>query len=135
MKNFGLSKIERIKKAKDFKKIYLDGKVIISENGKVRATYLIHSGQYNPVVKIATAVSKKAGKAVWRNRVKRLIRESYRLHKTDLVGLCKEKNITLNIVFSPIGFSRINNKKINLSEIVNDVLNLLAKVKAIINNE
>ena len=135
MKNFGLSKTERIKKAKDFKKIYLDGKVIVSEDGRFKATFLTSAYQGKNTIKVAPVVSKKAGIAVWRNRIKRLIRESYRLQKADLVELCKEKNITLDIVFSPIGFSRIKNKKIILSEIMPEILDLLIKIKKIIKNE
>lgn len=36
-----------------------------------------------PHSRIAPIVGKKAGKAVLRNRIKRLIRQSYRTHKTD----------------------------------------------------
>ena len=64
MKNFGLSKNERIKKAKDFKKIYLEGKVVFSDDGYLKATFLIKTCRDNPVVKVSAAVSRKTGKAV-----------------------------------------------------------------------
>ena len=94
-----------------------------------------YTEQDNPVVKVATAVSKKAGKAVWRNRIKRLVKESYRLNKKELVETCSEKRITLNLVFSPIGFNRLKNKNVSLSAILTETLDLLGKIKTIVQNE
>lgn len=130
MKNFGLSANERIKKAKDFRKIYLDGKIVYSEDRKLKVTFLIESNQEEPIVKIVAAVSKKAGKAVWRNRIRRLIKESYRLNKHEFLEACKEKKSSLFLVFTPLGYSRLVNKKIKLSEIMPGVIDILIKLKS-----
>jgi ribonuclease P protein component len=129
LKNFGLSKTERIKKAKDFKKIYLEGKVVFSDDGRLKATFLINACQDNPVVKVSAAVSKKTGKAVWRNRLKRLIKESYRLNKLELLEACSIKKVSLDIIFTPINFSRLEDKRIKLVEFMPAMLDLLNKVK------
>jgi len=129
LKNFGLSKNERIKKAKDFKKIYLEGKVVFSDDGYLKATFLIKTCRDNPVVKVSAAVSRKTGKAVWRNRLKRLIKESYRLNKHKLIEACTEKKVSLELIFTPIGFSRTEDKKIKLAEFMPAMLDLLSKVK------
>jgi ribonuclease P protein component len=129
LKNFGLSKTERIKKAKDFKKIYLEGKVVFSDDGRLKATFLINACRDNPVVKVSAAVSKKTGKAVWRNRLKRLIKESYRLIKLELLEACSIKKVSLDIIFTPINFSRLEDKRIKLVEFMPAMLDLLNKVK------
>jgi ribonuclease P protein component len=129
LKNFGLSKTERIKKAKDFKKIYLEGKVVFSDDGRLKATFLINACRDNPVVKVSAAVSKKTGKAVWRNRLKRLIKESYRLNKLELLEACSIKKVSLDIIFTPINFSRLEDKRIKLVEFMPAMLDLLNKVK------
>lgn len=80
-------------------------------------------------VKIAAAVSKKAGSAVWRNRVKRLIKESYRLNKKSLVDKVLEKKIQLLLVFAPYKLSEKSNKKIYLKDISPGVVELMNKIK------
>jgi ribonuclease P protein component len=129
LKNFGLSKNERIKKAKDFKKIYLEGKVVFSDDGRLKATFLINACRDNPVVKVSAVVSKKTGKAVWRNRLKRLIKESYRLNKLELLEACAVKKVSLDLIFTPIGFSLLEDKRIKLAEFMPAMLDLLNKVK------
>jgi ribonuclease P protein component len=130
LKNFGLSKSERIKKARDFKKIYLEGKVIFSGDGKLKVTFLIGAYKDNSIVKVSAAVSKKTGKAVWRNRLKRLIKESYRLNKHELIEACSGKNVSLDLIFTPIGFSRSEDKKVKLAEFLPAMLDILNKVKS-----
>ena len=63
-------------------------------------------------VMFAVAVGKKLGNAVWRNRVKRLAREAYRLNKIGLVEKYKTKNALLEIIFSPQSLNQIKNKRI-----------------------
>ncbi len=129
MKKFGLSKKERLKKKKEFEAVYTKGRFIISDNGKFKANYLIFENQKQPIVKVAFAVSRKAGNAVWRNRVKRLMRESYRLNKLSLLERVKEKNLRLFLIFSPVGLNKNNSKKIFLRDVQPQIVTLLEKIK------
>ena len=99
-KRYSLSANERIKSRKDFELIYSAGKSLHSADKKVKAIYIISPEEKKPGAKIASVVSKKVGIAVWRNRVKRLIKESYRLNKEILTGFCLQKNVLIKIVFS-----------------------------------
>ena len=66
----------RLKKAKDFDRVFRAGKRAFTN----RLTLI-----YLPAktVKAGYAVGKKHGKAVKRNRIKRLFREAYRLHEDE----------------------------------------------------
>ncbi len=130
MKRFGLPAGERIKSRTDFESLYTSGRVIISEDKKVKAVYLfqknnIRSGN----IKIAAAVSSKAGNAVWRNRVKRLIRVSYRLNKENLLNLCIVKNIVLKIIFSPYRLNGKKNRLIMIDDISPGIKDVLVKLE------
>jgi len=131
LKRFSLSGTERIKSKKIFKDIYAGEKSILSPDKKIKAFYytLPGEGEMFPV-KIAAAVSKKAGKSVWRNRVKRLIKEAYRLNKHQILEYCISKNLKLFIVFSPNYLNEKNMKKMYLKDLlqgISDVLTLIGR--------
>lgn len=130
MKNFSLSKNERVKLKKDFQKVYEKGKILYSSQKKVKVNYYLESSVNEVSIKAAFAVSKKAGNAVWRNRVKRLFREAYRNNKLPLYELCATKNLSLLLIFSPSYLNQKQNKKIKLDFIIHDFIGLLEKVKS-----
>ena len=129
MKRFGLSSVERLKSRIDFEKLYTSGKVILSMNKKIKAVYLIEKVTGSGNIKIATVVSGKAGNAVWRNRLKRLLRTSYRQNKKNLYALCLLKKIVLKIIFSPYHFNEKNNKLVMLDDIIPGVKDVLFKIE------
>ena len=133
MKRYGLSADERIKSRKDFELIYSSGTTIFSADRRIKAIYLISAEADSPGVKIAPAVSKKAGKAVWRNRVKRLIKEAYRLNKEILTGLSLQNDILIKIVLSPNMLNERTNKNIRLNEVAPGILEILLKIKSVCN--
>lgn len=79
MKEFGFQKSDRILKRAEFLEFFSSGRAVHS-SGFVLAYKEIKF--FKP--RIGITVSKKVGKSVVRNRVKRLIREYYRLNKYSL---------------------------------------------------
>ena len=129
MKDFSLNHNERVKKKKDFEKVYNSAKILFSSDLLIKALYTIDSDKHFLGVKIVPAISKKAGKAVWRNRVKRLIKESYRLNKRALYKKTLEKQIGVLIVFCPNKLSESKNKKVYLKDIYKNVIELINKIE------
>ena len=127
MKNFSLTRNERVKKKSDFEKVYSSAKVLFSSDRLIKVHFLCVDSNLSGV-KIAAAVSKKVGNAVWRNRVKRLVKETYRLNKTPLLEKVLNKNIQLFLVFSPNRLSETNNKKLYLIDVSPGVVELMNKI-------
>ena len=130
MKQFGLSAKERIKSRNEFELVYTSGEVLFSSSNRFKAAILIQNEKEEAVLKTAFAVSRKSGNAVWRNRVKRLLRESFRLNKTELKSEVNSKRKALFVVLSPNTINQKNNKKIFLKDVMNDVIDLLNQIKA-----
>lgn len=75
----GLPKEERLRKRKDFDKVFQDGRAF--RVGNLKACILSNSLAYT---RLGIVTSKKLGTSVVRNRIRRLLRECYRLNKTSL---------------------------------------------------
>ena len=128
MKRFSLSSHERIKKRKDFELIFSTGRFVYSSGKVLRAHYLIEKDVKKSGVKIAPVVGKKLGNAVWRNKVKRLIKESYRLNKEILTEVSLRKGVLLKIIFSPNMLSEKKNKILSYNEIMPHVFDIMTKI-------
>jgi ribonuclease P protein component len=125
LKEFGLSNKERIKSKKEFQFVFNEGNTLVSNSRKLKAIFYIYSSEL-PNCKVAFGVHKKAGNAVWRNRVKRLLREAYRTNKKIILERLKDK--TVLIVFSLNKINKTNYPNISLNNIRDDVLDLLVKI-------
>jgi ribonuclease P protein component len=96
-KQFTLSIDERLKSRKQIELLFSEGKKF--SINPFRIFYLLNE-LTNPVIQFGVGVSNKNfKKAVDRNRIKRLVREAWRLQKLPLQQKLKEKKRQLNIFF------------------------------------
>jgi ribonuclease P protein component len=88
-----MKKIHRLKDSKDFQKVFQQGRSCANR-------YLVLYYRYNNegnTYRVGFSVSKKVGNAVVRNRVKRLLREIFRLE-----GEAIEESIDFVVVARPL---------------------------------
>lgn len=84
MKEFGFPKSEKLKQKKDLDLLFSKGKWMTC--GSLRIISLKNNDTGSLFPKVGVSVSKKFFKsAVHRNRIKRLLREVYRLNKSQFV--------------------------------------------------
>jgi ribonuclease P protein component len=89
-KKFGFGKEEKLKSRKKIDELFLRGKSFTVS--PVRVSYQFFHAPDAAILQAGVTVSKKHfKKAVDRNRIKRLLREAYRLQKNELVEIIKEK--------------------------------------------
>ncbi len=129
MKQFGLSAFEKLKSRREIKKVISSGTTIFSADKKIKAIYLIEETEKKTTVQITAAVFKKLGCAVWRNRLKRLIRESYRLSKKNLVEISTQKKKQVKIIFSPQNINEQTNKHVKFNEIMSGMFDVIKKIE------
>lgn len=77
--DFSLPPSERIRKRAEYLRVQTSGRKLTSPK---LLTFFLRSEHPHP--RLGVTVSKKVGNAVRRNRVKRLLREAYRLQKRQL---------------------------------------------------
>jgi len=132
VKRFGLSKSERIKTKNEISLLFNSGKRIYSNSRKLKAIFYFDKEKAG-TIKIVPAVYKRAGNAVWRNRMKRLIRESYRLNKEILTSVID--NRTLLLMISPNSINKKKYPRLFLKDIENDVIEILNTIRSYILTE
>ena len=77
----GLKKIEKLRKNKSFQALYRGGKSFAN-----RQLVLYVLPNHRPGRRVGFAAGKKLGGAVTRNRIKRMLREAYRLSQHRLIN-------------------------------------------------
>lgn len=88
-KRFGFGKKEKLKSRKQIEELFLNGKNFLVF--PLRVTFHFVPSEEAMVQVGVTAGKKYFKKAVDRNRIKRLIREAYRLQKNSLLETVKQK--------------------------------------------
>lgn len=78
-KKYNLGKVNRLKSRKCFQLVYTSGRTVVDA---LSVFYIL--SEKGQDLKLGLAVGKKLGCAVVRNRVKRLMREVFRMHKHEL---------------------------------------------------
>ncbi len=96
-KRFTLGKIERLKSRKQIELLFSKGEKFSITPFRVHYAF---NELTNPPLQFGVGVSNKNfKKAVDRNKIKRLVREAYRLQKVALEQQVKEKKRQLNLFF------------------------------------
>ena len=97
-KQFGLGKKERLKSRKQIDSLFAGGKSFAAF--PLRVVYRFESPAETPGIRVGvTAPKKHFKKAVDRNRIKRLLREAYRLQKTGLTEAALHGGKAANVFF------------------------------------
>jgi ribonuclease P protein component len=112
------SKIEHLCGEKRITRLYTQGDAFIAY--PVRVVFLIEPKSDTEPANVLISVPKKRFKrAVKRNRLKRLIREAYRLNKQELIEKLEEKQLQIHIAFNYVSDDELDfvsiEKKIKLS--------------------
>ena len=108
------SKTERISFQREIDHLFKQGDAFISY--PLRIVYLEEKPISGATISVLISVPKRIFKrAVKRNRIKRLIREAYRLNKTPLIQHFREKESGLLIAFLFIGSTIYKWKEIEVA--------------------
>jgi len=118
-----------IKSKKDFDELYTYGKTIYSSDSKWKAVFLVKEKSSSPSLMFAATVHKKSGTSVWRNRIKRLLREACRLKKNILTDNLIKNNLFIKIIFSPNLINQREFKIIRLNDTLPGIADILNKIK------
>lgn len=103
----------KLRNNRDFRKVYDKGKSI--SNRYLVMFYIKNGLEYN---RVGFSTTKKLGNAVNRNRVKRLIKEAFRLNKENMIN-------GYDIVF----LARVRATEANYKDIEKSIINLLKRSK------
>lgn len=101
-KRFGFGRKEKLKSRKEIEELFATGKSF--PVFPLRIIFRFLPSGTGGSLKIGVSASKRYfKKAVDRNRIKRLLREAYRLQKQDLAGAVQEQNIEGFVFFMYTG--------------------------------
>lgn len=120
---YTFDKEERICSKKLLDKLFSEGRSFMNYPFKV--TFLIYPLLSNYAAQTVFVVSKRRfKKAVDRNRIKRLIRESFRLNKSSLYNILNDKNIKILI-----SINYIANEELNFHQLEAQMKSVILKFK------
>jgi ribonuclease P protein component len=106
VRRFALPSMQRLSLKKAIDSLFNEGKAFISYPLRVvyrivtdeETTVAASDGCHEPAILVSVA-KKRFRHAVSRNRIKRLIRETYRLNKSELMETCRSRSVAVNVAF------------------------------------
>jgi ribonuclease P protein component len=101
VKQFGLPKSCLLRKTAEFNLVYRGGRRLYGRNFA-----LIFLPADRPYSRLGISVPRKVGNAVRRNRIKRLVRETFRLHRPLFPG-ASDIVFTVRPGFAPSGMEEV----------------------------
>ncbi len=125
-KKLTLGKNERLKSRKLIDQLFSEGKKFGIAPFRI---FYLHTSSEKPVLQCGVGVSSKNfKKSVERNKIKRLMREAYRLQKSLLADCIKEKNYSLNMFVIYTGkelpvYADVHDKMKKILDKLCDILN------------
>jgi ribonuclease P protein component len=123
-----LSKAEILRGHEAFREVLTKGRRL---QGNHILSYLQRiNSQHNRAVpvQVGFAVGRGVKSAAKRNHVRRLMREAYRLNKSILIKVAREKQKFLNIVFLYMESKNVNTSRLKLKDIESDIRRTLVTV-------
>ena len=127
-KQFTLAKTERLKSRKLMDELFRSGKKFSLPPFRITYTYLPAA---NPGVQLGAGVSSKVfKKAPDRNRIKRLIREAWRLQKKELLLQVRQQKKQL-----PVFIIYAGNEIPEYTQVLSAVGKIIQKITTIVNTE
>jgi ribonuclease P protein component len=131
-KKFTLGKKERLKSRKRIDQLFSEGKSFSITPFKIYYLVSLYKAPHSPSnLQFGAGVSaKNFKKANDRNKIKRLIKESYRLQKTELQQTSKEKSILLTIffIYTDRELPDFNTVKVKVNVALNKLLQLVKEI-------
>ncbi len=127
--DYSFSKIERIKSKKEIHRIFKNG--LFLDSGNIKVIIIKSNDKKQKVHKFGISVPKKLiSLAVNRNKIKRRIKEAYRLNKKIIYQISETKIIPHNLFFI-----YNSNLKTSFQNIESDIIKLLHEIKLHIEHE
>jgi ribonuclease P protein component len=127
MKRYTLSQNDRLKKQKQIQTLFLKGKSLYAP--RFRLVYAALSSETNGVKFGVSVPKKKFKKAVQRNRIKRLVREAYRLEAPVLreMAQAKQQEWHLFFIFTGADLPAFSEVQSSIRQLIGNVSGLLLK--------
>jgi ribonuclease P protein component len=101
VKQFGLPKSCLLRKTAEFNQVYRSGRRLHGKNFSL----IVLSGE-QPDSRLGISIPRKVGNAVRRNRIKRLVRETFRLHR-PLFPRSSDIVFTVRPGYAPTGVEEV----------------------------
>ncbi len=125
---YTLRKNEILRGRNTFSKVFSSGNKLVDKN--IICFYRLEKSdtEINQIM-VGFAVSKKIGKAVVRNRIKRLMRESYRLNKHILFDIPSPNNFIASIILMYGKNNPIQIKNVVFDSVKQEIEHLLNRLR------